>query len=45
MDLITEYQSETVLRDFSFTVIIRGSERKLLGGCGMKRNLKQLLGN
>lgn len=37
MDLNTEYQSETVLRDFAVTVIIRGNEKKLLGGCEMKR--------
>lgn len=43
MDLNTEYQSETVLRNFSFTVIIRDNERKPHGGCEVKRNLKQLL--
>lgn len=45
MDLNTEYQSEAVLRDFAVTVIIRGNEKKLLGGCEMKRNMKQLLGD
>lgn len=28
MDLNTEYQSETVLREFAFTLIIRGNEKK-----------------
>ena len=45
MDLNTEYQSETVFRDLSFMVIIRGNQRKPRGGCEMKRNLKQLLGD
>lgn len=44
MDLNTDYQSETAFGDFAATVIIRGSEKKLLGGCEMERNLKQLLG-
>lgn len=32
----TEHQSETVLRDFTFTVVVRGNERKLRGGCDSK---------
>lgn len=45
MDLNTEYQSETVLREFAFTLIIRGNEKKIHGDYEMKRNLKQLLGD
>lgn len=44
MDLNTDYQSETAFGDFAVTVIIRGNEKKLLGGYEMERNLKQLLG-
>lgn len=28
MDPNTEHQSETVLRDFTFTVVVRGNERE-----------------
>lgn len=35
MDRNTEYESETMLRDFAVTVI-RGNKKKLLGACEMK---------